>query len=77
MRFSFLSIQIELLNFFDGDFGFKENKHKSISSQKRICRCAFPKGTRIYQNSVDISGLIPLSHAPVAVSILNRGFFLC
>lgn len=36
MKFSFLGIQTELLNLFDGIFGFKENKRKAVASQKCI-----------------------------------------
>lgn len=75
MRFSFLSIQTELLNLFDGSFSFKENKHKAAANQKCIWS-AFPHGTRIYQSRVDISGVIPpLPHPHSSIpSIWSRDF---
>lgn len=75
MRFSFLSIQTELLNLFDGYFSFKENKHKAVANQKCIWS-AFPHGTRIYQSRVDISRVIPsLPHPHSSVpSIWSRDF---
>lgn len=77
MWFSFLSIQTERLNLFDGNFGFQENKRKAVAIQKHIWRCAFPTGTRIYQSSVDISGVVYLpTPYSSALSIWSRDFFL-
>lgn len=42
MRFSFLSIQTELLNLFDGYFSFKENKQQDVLNPEMPMKKCFP-----------------------------------